>query len=172
MFSYQKWGISESEVLLLCTRGKIDGAQLWLRRMKVTRSRCCASPELWPLWSCRWVQCCLIWAQPPQAAARSHKQPKQHLTLVFGHKVNDNSTHCGVCDRCFGYFSSLHASLQGWLFTPREGRNEGNLPRIFDDVNLGRKLPQIFSRKPPKLNVVCVCVCVCVCVYEAVGICD
>lgn len=123
---------------------------------------------------CRRVLGCLVWAQPPQAAACSHKQPKQHLTLVYGHKVNDNSTYCGVWNRCSGYFSSLHASLQGWLFRSRGGWMREICLGCLMALKWGGNSLVYFQNNHPVwlfgLNVLTVHVhaCVCVCMFRCV----
>lgn len=92
---------------------------------------------------------------------------KQHLTLVFGHKVNDNSTYCGVWNLRFGYFSSLHASLQGWLFRFRGGWMREMCLGFGSWMALnwgGISLKYSQNNHPVwvcSLNVVSVCECVC-----------
>lgn len=68
----------------------------------------------------------IVWAQ----TVFSHKQSKQHLTLVFYHKVSGNRTYCGAWNRHLSplLISFLCMHHPGMIIHIQMRANEGYVP--------------------------------------------
>lgn len=99
---------------------------------------------------------------PPPAHTHTHKKrPKQHLTLMLGHKVNDNNTYCGVWNQRSGLLA-LFSFLPAWFSRDDCQDSEVNEENvcwvwIFDGVKIKEHPVWLYS-----LTVMRVCFSVCV----------